>query len=454
MPVILRNQINELLKQIQGGDISPFYLLIGGRFLCQQTADRLSEALCGKSGTVHTIDGDTENINSTLSRLRSFSLLPGNQVYRVNNSRLFHSKKVAKSLWNRAVKAWNDDKAEQAAGYLRAMMEAGGLDSADPEDDPGGLSATRWKKCFTFAKPAEKLAWTRELLAQSRDGIPAKAKTTAGDPTEMVQTVLEAGIPETSILLLLAEEVDKRKKFYKFIKDKFTVIDLSVDSGISARAKKVQESVLWELVNATLKKMGKSMAPAVGKQLFERVGFYPDAVVMETEKLALYAGDRDQITINDLNTMVGRTRQEALFELTQAIGDKQLAQGLLILNRLLDNGMHGLAVLATLRNFTRTLLLFRTLQDQQKYGIRGNMPSKLFEERIPGLRENEQWEKELKGHPFALYMRFKTASGFQITTLIRWQRLLLGAEMRLKGSPIKADTVLQHLIISMLTAPV
>ncbi|MBW2328489.1 MAG: DNA polymerase III subunit delta [Deltaproteobacteria bacterium] len=454
MPVYDQNKITALIKEIKTGITLPVYLLFGDRYLCQQAAERITEALCMDGGTVHTIDGDTENINSTLAKLRSFNLLPGRQIFRVNDTRLFLSRKVAKSLWNRAVKAMDDKKTDRAGGYLRAMMEAGGLDSIDPDNDPGGLSASQWKKCFGFAKPGSKLDWTRELLAESSAETAAITSAPAGDPAELLQSVLEAGIPTSNILMLLTEEVDKRKKLFKFIKKNYTVIDVSVDTGSSFQAKKVQQSVLQEQVNETLKKMGKTMPPKVAGQLFERVGFHPVAVVMETEKLALYVGDAKQITLDDLNSVVGRTRQEALFELTHAIGQKDLETALLIASRLQENGIHGLAVLATLRNYTRTLLLFRALQDQEEYGVQTNMPPKVFQQQcLPGLKKNERWKKELSGHPYAVYMQFKTASAFSLSLLTSWLQLILAAEMRLKGSPIDADTVLQHLLLSMLLNP-
>ena len=452
MPVYDRNKLSALIKEIKTGTTEPVYLLFGDRYLCQQVADHIAEALCADGGTVHAIDGDTENINTTLSKLRSFSLLPGRQIFRVNDTRLFLSRKVAKSLWNKAVKARDDKKIERSAACLRAMMEAGGLDSTDPDNDPGGLSASQWKKCFGFAKPGDRLDWTRELLTDPRPKA-AVPSTPAGDPAELLQSVLETGIPAANFLMLLAEEVDKRKKLYKFFKKKYTVIDVSVDTGSSFQAKKLQQSVLQEQVNQSLKKMGKTMAPKVAEQLFERVGFHPVAVVMETEKLALYVGDAKQITLDDLNTVVCRTRQEALFELTHAIGQKDLETALLIASRLQENGIHGLAILATLRNYTRTLLLFRALQDQKEYGVQANMPPNVFQQQcLPELKKNERWKKELSGHPYAVYMQFKTASAFSLPLLTSWLQLILAAEMRLKGSPIDADTVLQHLLLSMLTS--
>ena len=454
MPVYDRNTLKSLVREIEAGNLTSAYLLSGDRYLCQQAADRITRALCLHGGTVHPIDGDTEDGNTTVAKLRSFSLLPDRQIFRINGSRLFHSRKVARSLFNKAAKAMDNDRQERAAAYLRAMMEAGGLDSRDPANDPGGLSATAWKKYFGFAKPGGSLAWTEKLLtaAASTTSPPPVSSTPAGDPGEILQEALTTGIPENNTLLLLAEEVDKRKKLYKFLKKEQTIVNLTVDSGSGFQAKKEQRSVLQEQLNTILQKMGRSMAPGVAEQLFERVGFHPVAVVMEAEKVALYAGDNKQITLADLNAVVGRTRREALFELTRAIGDNKLKDALQITARLQENGIHGLAVLATLRNFSRDLLLFRSLQEQEQYGIRPNISHQFFQQQcLPALQHNERWKKELSGHPYALYMRFKTAALFPLARLQSWLRMILDAERRLKGSPVNPDTVLQLLILSMLT---
>jgi len=452
MPSFDRNTLNKLLKEIQDGATAPVYLLFGDRFLCRQAADRLGRALCQEGGTVHSIDGESEDTQATLAKLRSFSLLPGKQIFRVNSTRLFHSKKVAKSLWNKAVKAREGEKPEKATQALCAMMAAGGFDSTDPENAPGDLSATQWKKCFGFAKPAGKLDWTKQLLLDFAAQAPPASQSAGTNPAEQFQQVLEDGIPDNNILVLLAEEVDKRKKIFKFFKKKFIIIDLSVESGSGFQAKKTQASVLQDQVNKILRKRKKTMAPAVAKQLFDRVGFHPVAVVMETEKLALYVGEATEITINDLNTIVGRTRQEALFELTQAVGNKNLDNALSIATRLQENSIHALAIIATLRNFSRKLLLFSALQKQNGYGFFPGMSSQNFQQQcLPALKENKRWTKDLSGHPYALYMQFTTAAGFSLETLQTWLALILEAERRLKGSSISAETVIQHLLLTMLT---
>ncbi|MCI5182152.1 MAG: DNA polymerase III subunit delta, partial [Candidatus Electrothrix sp. AW1] len=351
------------MQQIKQGNLVPAYLFIGERYLCQQAADQIAKLLCTDGGTVHSIDGDTEDSHLTLSKLRSFSLLGGKQIFRVNNTRLFHSKNVTKALWTRAVQAHEKEKPEKALQYLQAMMEAGGLDSSEKENDPASLTVAQWKKCFGFGKPAGKLAWTGELLARFSSGVDggtprsdrksgkSTGKNTGENAGEMVLAALDGGIPQNNILMLLAEDVDKRKKLYKSFQDKYAVINLQVDTGASAQAKKVQQTVLQEQVHTVLHKLNKTMAAGVMEQLLERVGFHPVAVVMETEKLALSVGEAQQITKEDLDRMVGRTRQEAVFELTQAITERKVDQALLIASRLQENGIHALALVATLRKF-------------------------------------------------------------------------------------------------------
>ena len=442
MPVYDRSKLDDLLAEISKEAPSAI-LLFGEHTLCRQAADKIAEVL---KGTVHTIDGDSEDQNSTLAKLRSFSLLGGRQMYRVNGSRLFLSKNVAENIWKKAVKAWADGNADNAARQLRAMLEAGGLTA---KDDPASLSNEQWKKCFGFAKPAGSLSWTATLLADPPENSGSSART-GGDAGEQLLAALEAGIPKNNTLLLLAEELDKRKKLYKAFSTKFPVLDLSVESGFSSQAKKAQEAVLREQITQTLRSFNKRMSGEVMAELLERVGFHPAAAVTETEKLALSVGDAPQITLDDLNLMTGRTREDAVFELTEAVGNKNLEKALLVAARLQENGIHGLAVLATLRNFTRSLLLFRSLLEQEQYQYRPNLSPKIFQEQcLPLLKDNPRWQSELSGHPYALYMKFKTAASFSLPRLKAWLGLILAADRRLKGSPVAAETVLQHLLLAL-----
>lgn len=450
MPLYTRENLPELLS-LAAARPSQVFLLFGERYLCHNAVEQLEKVLLQQSGgAVHAIDGDQEDSAATLGKLRSFSLLPGRQIYRVSDTRLFLSKQVAKNIWDRVLKAHADAQPEQAGRALRALLECGGLDPQAPDNDLGTMPASEWQQCFGFPRPDGDLSWTR--VYQEVEGKDPPAAAAPSDPGEMLAAVLASGIPQNNTLILLAEEIDKRKKLFKLLKDHQTVVDLSVESGSGARAQKEQKAVLQDLVRQTLAEQNKTMASGLTDLLFERVGFHPVAVVMELRKMMTYIGERRQINREDLDLLVGRTRQEALFELTAALARGDREQALVVADRLQGNGIHPLAVVATLRNFVRGLLLCRALLEQPEVGYQSTMTAAAFQQNcLPRLKERERWKKELGGHPYALYMQFKTATAFPLPLLSAWLQLLLRTELRLKGSPIAASTILQHLILSMLS---
>lgn len=445
----------ELTTALQQGGADParVFLVTGERYLCRRALTELEKALLADGGTVHAIDGEEEDPRQTIARLRSFSLLPGRQIFRVTDTRLFHSKNISRNLWQQAVRAREQGNDKNAARRLAAMLAAAGLDPADPDANPARLSAAAWKKTFGFPHPGGDLSWCGELLATlDRDRKPGPAN--GGDPAELLIQALEQGIPESNILILVASEVDRRKKLFRYLKKHQVIIDLGVEQGSSKKARTAQKTVLQDLVRQTLAEMGKTMAGGVLEPLLERVGFHPVAVVMETEKLCLSVGERKEITREDLEAVVGRTRQEALFELTGAVGERQCGRALALSQRLVNNGIHPLAIVATLRNQVRSLLLFRALQEQEETGFHPAMQAGVFQNQcLVRLRERESWRDELSGHPYAVYMQFKTAARFDLDTLTRWMRLLLAAERRLKSSSLEPLTVLHHLLVAMLVTP-
>ncbi len=451
MPVFKRNQLATCYQQSRQ---QPFqaYLIFGHRFLCQECCQRLETLLLEKqAGSVHAIDGSREDPLTTIARLQSYSLLPGRQIFRVTDTRLLLSRRNSDVLWRGIVRAWQQGHHQRARRSLDNLLAFLDLQTEDLGPDPGALDAEKWRQLFGFPKPEDDLSWLPLLLQQD----PGSGKPQNGqgrDPEAMLQETLEHRMPACNFLILLTEAVDKRKRLFKYLKKKQGVIDLSVATGATSQAKKSQEAVLRELVENTLQQFGKQLTPDVFPLLFERVGFHPSAVVMETEKLALGTGERQRITREDLNTLVGRTRQEALFELTGALGKKDLSTCLLICGRLQEHGIHPLAVIATLRNYTRSLLLYRALGD--RCGFRSSMSAAQFQHQcLEKLQQETTWSKELHGHPYALYMQFKTAVAFTLNQLCGWLSLILAAEMRLKGSGTPAALILEHLLINMLVSP-
>lgn len=448
MALIKRKELQDLLEKKEIVPDAQIYLFFGERYLCNQAADKLQQVLLQKtSGAVHTIDGEREDFGQTLARLVSFSLLPGLQIYRVSDSRIFHTKTVLSTIWDKAVQAYEAGKSGVAERHLQSIMQAASVnyEGTSPLSE---MHPSQWKTKFGFEKPSISIDWADRLLSQST------AAGSATSPSNLVERSIETfgkGLPDKNILILTTETVDKRQRLFTYLKKHCTVVDCSVAVGAGAAAQKEQKEILREVMLKTLKKFNKKINPRAVDMFFERVGFHPVAVVVETEKLALYAEDRDIITSDDLQAMVGHSREDALFELTDAFSKRQTERTLAILNRLQEQGIHGLAILATMRNFIKKLLIFRSLQMQASPAWRRNMNANEFQNSyLPQLRKSEEWSELLKGHPYALFMSFSKASEYSITGLKSWMELLFHAEFRLKGSPLPAPLVLEELFLTML----
>jgi DNA polymerase-3 subunit delta len=457
MSLYKRQEIPKLLDKIKQGDTSQIYLVFGERYLCRNAAQELIDHLLPEkerqaTGLQH-IDGDQEDFSVTLNLLKTFSLFSGRKIFWVTDTKLFYSKGVAKNVWDKACEKNDRNEPRQALRYLLQMLNLAAQSPKEMvEENIASLSATRWKNLFGFSKPQGDLSWAQNLLAKMPPDVsPAKGKE--NDTATMYTLAFETGIPRDNILVLLAEAVDKRKRLYKYIQEHGVILDLAVDPGSSAAAKRDQEKVVKDLLHSTLTKYGKEIEPQTISIFLERVGFHPVAAVMEAEKLALYVGDRKLITREDVDAIIGRTREEALFELTEAVTSGKTENALRILDHLQSSGVHGLAILATLRNHIKKLLLVRSLQGVRSPSYSKSLSFPVFQKSyLPKLKEErEEWTNLLwKNHPYGLFMLFRQAARFHCENLQEKLQELLTAEYRMKGSPVDSRLIMDSLLFNLM----
>lgn len=441
----------DFLKALRTKDGLPqgsLYLFYGERFLCHEAADALQKYLLDKDhGTVHKVDGAIEDAGQTLSRLLSFSLLPGKQLYRVADSRIFQSKTVLEKIWKKAFRAFQNGRTDAARQALIDMGRLGGM-SAKSTREPeafSSISKTHWKKSFGFDKPTDSITWADSMVI----GGPEKE---GGAPTDLVESYVHAfdkGLPPNNILILTAETVDKRQRFFTYCKKNATTINCTIATGSNKAAIGEQMAVVQEQLKNTLDSFGKTIRPDAQKLFIERVGCHPVAIVHEAEKLALYRDD-SVITKEDVLLLTCQTREDALFELTEALSERKASQSLALLGRILQSGVHGLAILATLRNFIRKLLLIRAAQ-LKHHQPWGRMSAQQFQNSyLPGLKENEEWTELIKGHPFAVYKNFMRAAEYSPTSLKKQLHFVHEAEFRLKSLFLPQQLILEELLIAIL----
>lgn len=450
MSILKRSEMPGLLKALDRGETAPVYLMVGERFLCQQAVGDLVNHLLPderqRGACLTQLDGEQEEPGQTLNQLRTYSLFGGRRVIKVTDSRLMFSKVVGKTLWDRGVQYHEMNDSSGAARCLRQFLELEGLAVADLME----LSGPAWQAQLNFAKPPGDLAWLSDLLGGGPDR-PAGKNATA-DTAELYMTALREGLPGGNILILTSEAADKRKKLYKTIAEVGVIVDLSVDSGSGKAADKGRSEVVEEIVRKTLAEFGKTIDPKAMAVLVERVGFHPVAAGLESEKLALFIDERKSVGVADINEVVGRTREEAIFELNEAVGSRDLATALAIAGRLQESGTHSLAIIAALRNYLRKLLVIKSVQVTADPAYSPGCAFAAFQaylERLKKCRE-AALPKEISGHPYAVYMMFGKAEKFSLAELTDSLALLLEADYALKGSGLPDKLVLDGLFLNLL----
>ena len=449
MTLIKRTELSAFLANTDELLACHVFLFFGERYLSHEAAHQVEQAFV-KAGpcTLNPTDGDQESAQQTLAKLMSFSLLPGRQLYKITDSRLFQNKAVAHDFFTKAEQGFQSGNADTAMRHLLNLAHIAGI-SASQANPFSTLTDEQWQQVFDFSKPESDLGWADQLFAKAI-GSGKSAKTADGNAVDQYMNALTKGLPAHSYLLLTTEAVDKRQRLFTLMKKLGTIVDCTVASGATNAAQKEQKDVIKEMVMKTLDSFHKKIEGRALDMFFERVGFHPVAAVMEAEKLVFFVGERPQILVEDVEKMVGRTREDALYELTDAFGKGLVSKTLNLLTRLQDSGTHTLAILATMRNYFRRLLIIRSLQMLSSPTWHQGMNPQHFQNTyLPELKEHGEWPDLLSGHPYALYMSFTKAAEFSCTRLKQNLNLLLTAEFRIKASSLPPKIILEECFLSM-----
>jgi DNA polymerase-3 subunit delta len=125
-------------------------------------------------------------------------------------------------------------------------------------------------------------------------------------------------------LLINAVKIDKRRTFFKTIENLGAV---EVFAGWSLEDRD-WTSKAENAARRQLKSLGKVITSEALARLVAYTGPDPRLLNSETEKTALYAGEREEITLEDVDTIATRNKQSRAFALGDALGNRDL-RGLL-----------------------------------------------------------------------------------------------------------------------------
>ena len=194
------------------------------------------------------------------------------------------------------------------------------------------------------------------------------------------------------------------------------------------------DALRW--ITAESERNGVRFDPDAAREMADALGADMMLIASEWNKLVLYAGEKRQVTLGDVETMVLAAKQRSLYELTDAISAKDTPRALLLLQGLLnasdggeDSAIGHLYMLA--RTFRQMLVILeKNVRDSRAI-----------------------WQALWQGFrmpPFAADDLIRQARRYKSSREItRALRLIARADLELRSQPPDKKLVLERLVFDL-----
>jgi DNA polymerase III delta subunit len=179
----------------------------------------------------------------------------------------------------------------------------------------------------------------------------------------MLREAIERGFLPDHHLILTADAVDRRTGFYKSVKKAGMAIDCSVPKGVGWADRKALDSLCRAHVRKILARHGKKAAPKALGALIEMTGLSLRLLSGNAEKLIDYSGNRETILESDVAMVLKQTRIDPVYELTNAVAERDAPKSLFFLDALVPVDMHPLQALMAMANQVRKLLMAKAFME-------------------------------------------------------------------------------------------
>jgi DNA polymerase-3 subunit delta len=159
---------------------------------------------------------------------------------------------------------------------------------------------------------------------------------------------------ETSVVIFVADELDKRRKLSKILLDNCVAVEFTELSDV--------ESINW--ARTKLKEFDAEADERALRHLFGLIGNDVRHLTNEIEKLAVAALPDKLITFDLVESLVPNSRTISNFDLTDYLLAKNKEHALLTLKKILDDGAEPLMILGLIANNFHRLFLSKELMGQ------------------------------------------------------------------------------------------
>jgi len=195
---------------------------------------------------------------------------------------------------------------------------------------------------------------TMPMFAERRAVLVKRSGDLSAAALEILTEYIADPSPSTC-LIFEGDKIDQRKRFFVEMKKRGNLVEF----------KRLYENQLGPFIREEAAGFGKKMEAAAAEMLIYLAGNNLQEIAAEVEKVAIFAGNREIITVADIREIVSDTKVDSIFELTDSIGRRDLGKALRNLNTILRDGEAPLMVMAMLTRHFRQLWRVKELCDKR-----------------------------------------------------------------------------------------
>lgn len=242
-----------------------------------------------------------------------------------------------------------------------------------------------------------------------------------GKAAQGLVAVLSEVAPTTHLIFDEGKTLPKRHAIFKQAKD----------AGVQVRHFALPDArSLPSWIQQRTRLHGGRIEGRAAALLAQNIGANLRLLDQEIQKLLLYVGDGKEITADDVRVMVPYVQSaDVIFQMVDAVGQRDGRRAATYLHRLLDVGEHPLGIFGMVVRQFRMLIQIRWLIDQR--------------------HTQQQIASQLKLHPYVVKKVYAQADRFTPEQLRKAYSLLAEMDLAIKRGEIPADMALDLLVAQL-----
>lgn len=229
-----------------------------------------------------------------------------------------------------------------------------------------------------------------------------------------------AGSPAPfSTVVVVTRKLDQRTSFAKALAKAGGMVSLSPPSA--------RELPDWLMAQA--REEGFELDGRAARALVDAIGAEPLALKTTLDKVINYVGEQRPLGLADVEAVVVRTRDEVVWDLSDACGAKDLSRALATLHGMLEHGESGIGILAVVARHFR-----------QMWQVKSLLEAGTSVQDVPS---------KASMHPFVAKKLAGQVRRFDAHRLQHFFRLFFETDRALKSSKLNDRLVLERLMFEL-----